>query len=274
MFRKAPLQTSRIQSISEAVLKPTKGFELLDAVIADLNEAASLLPESWSGMNKGRVFKNSAYGLLVKCYVLRADYANKYDGGNQAQDYGNAIAAFNKISNVSTIVGVPFGDNFDYRTENNSESLYEYQASFNQVSDNAFLDNDIGAPVGSLGAFYHYEDNHWSNFGSGGSVIGPTDKLTGMFNTQDPRINETFKLAQNVDNNGGKNYWLGSAWSYFNGYQFVKYINGARSGPYDKDFQIHVTNNPRLLRLADVKLTVAEAYLKTGDAVNATIQVK
>jgi len=39
------------------------------------------------------------------------------------------------------------------------------------------------------------------------------------------------------------------------------------------DFQIMSSNNPRILRLADVKLAVAEAYLKTGDVANATIQV-
>jgi hypothetical protein len=273
IFRKAPLQNTRIHNPSEAVLKPSKGFELLDSAIADLNKAASLLPDSWDGVNKGRVFKNSANGLLVKCYVLRACYASKYNGGNQTQDYNNAIAAFQKISNLSTIVGVPFGDNFDYRTENNPESLYEYQAGHNQISDNPWLDNDVGAPVGSYGVFYHYFDSHWSNYGSGGGSIGPTTKMMNMFNPQDPRIAETFKLAQNVDNAGGKLWWLGSPWPYFNGYQFVKYINGERGNRYDIDFQVMSSNNPRLLRLADVKLAVAEAYLQTGDVANATTQV-
>jgi hypothetical protein len=272
MFRKAPVQNSRIKAISEAVLPPSKDFELLDSAIVDLNKAATLLPESWDDLNKGRVFKNSAYGLLVKCYVLRACYATKYSGGNMLQNYGDAITAFKKISSVSTIEGVLFGNNFDYRTENNSESLFEYQASFGQISDNPWLDNDVGPPVGSLGAFYHYFDNHWSNYGSG-SIMGPTPKLVNMFDPLDPRANETFKLAQNVDNNGGVFWWLGSAWSYFGGYQFVKYINGTRSGPYDPDFAVMSMNNPRLLRLADVKLAVAEAYLETGDVIDATIQV-
>ncbi|MBL7737323.1 MAG: RagB/SusD family nutrient uptake outer membrane protein [Chitinophagaceae bacterium] len=272
MFRKAPLQSERINSIEESVIKPSKGFELLDAAIADLEEAALLLPESWEGMNKGRVFKNSANGLLVKCYVLRACYASAY-GGNQAQDYAKAISAFEKISGISAIEGVPYGDNFDYRTENNIESLFEYQASHGTISDNPWLDNDIGSPVGSFGAMYHYFDSHWGNYGSGGGSIGPTAKLRAMFDPLDPRVNETFKLAQNVDNVGGKLWWLGTEWSYFDGYQFVKYINGERGDRYDVDFQIMSSNNPRILRLADVKLLAAEAYLKTGDPVNALKQV-
>jgi hypothetical protein len=273
MFRKAELQNERIPAIDQALLKPTKDFELLDASIADLKEAATLLPTSWSTEQKGRVFKNSANGLLVKCYMLRADYASQYQGGNQAQDYANAIAAFEQITGESTIVGVPYGSNFDYRTENNAESLFEYQAGHNQISDNPWLDNDMGGPVGSYGAMYHYFDSHWGNYGSGGGSIGPSPKLRAMFDSADPRIDETFKLAEDVDNVGGKLWWLGIPWSFFDGYQFVKYINGERGDRYDVDFQIMSSNNPRILRLADVKLAVAEAYLKTGDVTNATAQV-
>lgn len=272
MFHKAPLLNKRIVSIDDAVLPPTKNFELLDAAIADLTTAASLLPSSWDEQNKGRVFKNSAYGLLVKCNVLRACYAQKYNG-NQSQDYANAISSFQKITSESTLDGVHFGDNFDYRTENNSESLYEYQASWAQKQDNAWLDNNFGGESGSMGVMYHQFDTHWGNYGCGGGSIGPTTKLMAMFDPKDPRKDETFKLAEKVDNLGGSLWWLGSKWGFFGGYQFVKYINGARGNSYEVTWQLQSGNNPRLLRLADVKLLVAEAYLKTGDVGNATKQV-
>lgn len=272
-FNKAPFISKRLTSPSEAVVGPTKGFELLDAAINDLKEAAALLPISWDINNKGRVFKNSAYGLLVKCYMLRADYANKYEGGNQIGDYANAILAFQQITGESTIENVPFGDNFDYRTENNPESLFEYQAGHNVISDNPWLDADYGGPVASYGAMYQYFTSHWGNYGSGGGTIGPSPKLRAMFDPLDPRVEETFKLAQNVNNVGGKLWWLGSAWDSFNGYQFVKYINGERGDIYDINFGVTSSNNPRILRLADVKLSVAEAYLKTGDIANATKQI-
>ena len=272
MFRKAPVLNKRIVSISDAALPPTKNFELLDAAIADLTEAAKLLPASWDQKNKGRVFKNSANGLLVKCFVLRACYAQKY-GGNQSQDYANAITAFQKITQESTIEGVQFGDNFDYKKENNAESLFEYQASWAQKEDNAWLDNNFGGESGGMGVVYHYFDSHWGNYGSGGGSIGPTQKLISMFNSKDPRVDETFKKAENVDNLGGSLWWLGNKWDFFQGYQFVKYINGARGNAYEPNWQLQSANNPRLLRLADVKLLVAEAYLKTGNASEATKQV-
>lgn len=43
----------------------------------------------------------------------------------------------------------------------------------------------------------------------------------------------------------------------------VKYINGER-GKYAGIANINSSNNTRLLRLADVKLLVAETYLQTN----------
>ena len=71
---------------------------MLDKAIADLEEAAQLLPSVnyWvDATEKGRVFNESAYGLLVKCYVLRARYNNRNDG-----DYRKAITAFEKSLRV------------------------------------------------------------------------------------------------------------------------------------------------------------------------------
>lgn len=266
MFRKAPLQEERIESMDAAILPPSKGFEMLDCAIKHLEAAAELLPPSWSQENKGRVFKNSAYGLLVKCYVMRACYATEY-GGNKEEDYNKAISFFEKMTPDNTIANVPFGDNFDYRTENNAESLFEFQASHAQKEDNSWLDNNYGGDAGFMGAYYQYFTTHWA---AGAPPIGPTRKLMKLFEPGDPRQLETFKKAEEVDNCNGSLWWLGSAWDYYDGYQFVKYINGERGNLYDRNWQITSGNNPRILRLADVFLTVAEAYFQTGNVAKAT----
>lgn len=266
MFRKAPVQDQRITSMDVAILPPSKGFEMLDAAISHLETAAELLPASWSEENKGRVFKNSAYGLLVKCYAMRACYAAEY-GGNKNEDYNKAISAFGKMTADNTIVNVPFGDNFDYRTENNAESLFEFQASHAQKEDNSWLDNNFGGDAGFMGAYYHYFTTHWA---AGGNPIGPTSKLMNLFEEGDPRRSETFKKAEEVWNDGGRLWWLGGAWGFHDGYQFVKYINGQRGDRYDRNWQITSGNNPRILRLADVILTVAEACFQTGNVARAT----
>ena len=261
-FRKAPIADERITSPENASLPPSEGFEMLDKAIADLEEATTLLPASWDDKNLGRVTKDGAYGLLVKCYVLRACYNNK-----DAGDYGKAIAAFNKISSSRQLV--PFGENFDYRYENNPESLFEFQASRAPVQDNPWLNNDFGGNVGQMGAYYQYFTSHWSTYSSG--ILGPTQKLVDAFEPGDPRMPET--LSKNPDNLDGALNWIIPGWDKFNGYQFTKYVNGERGNIYEPTWTINSGNNTRLLRLADVKLEAAEAFLATGDQANALKQV-
>ena len=260
-FRKAPNQAKRIGSIEETALPPTHGFELLNQAISDLQQAESLLPDSWEAKYKGRVFKNSARGMLVKCYMLRANYADQYEGGNRAQDYQNAIAAFERITSDSSIEGVPFGSNFDYRTENNKESLFEYQAGHNpQKEDNPWLNQNFGGGSGSVGTYYGY---FWENQYRVKSVFGPTHKLINAFENDDPRKAET--ITTDIQ-------WA-ATWGMFNGYQFIKYVNGDRRGDLDNKYRATSPNNWRILRMADVKLMVAEAYLQTGNQEAALQQV-
>ena len=263
-FRKAPIQDKRITSVSDAVLPPSEGFEMLDKAIADLETAATLLPNVnyWSDdTDKGRVFNESAYGLLVKCYVLRARYNNK-----NTDDYKKAIAAFEKIT---TRTLVPFNDNFDYHFENNNESLFEFQASHAPTQDNAWLDNNFGGAVGQMGAFYHYSTEHWGNYQTG--IFGPTKKLMAAYEDGDPRKEGTFsKDRTNVY--GDLTVPADYGWDYFDGYQLQKYVKPGRCW-FEPDWGINSTNNTRLIRYGDIKLLAAEAYLQTGDAAKALKQI-
>lgn len=263
-YRKAPIQHGFIGSIDEAILPPSQGFEMLDSAIVSLEKAAQLLPISWDQHNLGRVTKDGAYGLLSKAYAIRACYNNK-----NADDYRKSIEAFEKISSSRHLV--TFGDNFDYRTENNAESLFEYQASFNLKEDNSWLDNGFegeGGQSGQMGAYYTYSSDHWGSYGTG--KIGPTFKLINAFDPNDPRMTET--ISNNPNNLGGKLWWV-YPWDKFGGYQLVKYVNGTRGDKYESRWQITSANNPRLLRLADIKLIAAEAYLSLGQPDKALKQI-
>jgi len=260
-FRKAPIQDKRITDLSDAILPPSQGFEMLDRAIADLETAATLLPnvDYWGDdTDKGRVFNESAYGLLVKCYVLRARYNNR-----STDDYQKAITAFEKITTRKL---VPFNDNFDYHFENNDESLFEFQASHAPTQDNAWLDNNFGGAVGQMGAFYHYSTDQWGNYLTG--IFGPTKKLIAAYEDGDPRKRGT---ASNIP----EDIFISNpdvGWPYFDGYQLQKYIKPGRSW-FEPDWGINSTNNTRLIRYGDIKLLAAEAYLQTGNSASALKQV-
>lgn len=262
-FRKPPIQDKRIYTISDAILPPSEGFEMLDKAIDDLEYAATVLPDEdyWPlTTERGRAFNESAYGLLVKCYVLRA----RYNKGN-IEDYQKAITAFEKIKTRHL---VHFADNFDYHYENNAESLFEFQASHATEQDNAWLDNDFGGGVGQMGAMYHYSTEHWGNYECG--IYGPSKKLREAYEDEDPRKELTF--ANYTTNVYGDLNIPAPAWNKFGGYQLMKYVKPGRCW-FEKTWGISSTNNTRLIRYGDIKLLAAEAYLKTGDADKALQQV-
>jgi hypothetical protein len=201
------------------------------------------LPTSWDDANRGRATQNSANGMLGKALVFRASAAGA------ANDYTAAIAAFDKISGASLVPD--FADNFSFDTENNNESLFEYQASQAFGGDNVWLSNDFDNAIGNLSVFWGYYDNNFALFGY--STFVATTKLLNAFNPADPRRDETL----NSDDRSIRKYVL-----------------------HDKLDQPGVgsVNNPRLLRYADVLLLKAEAIVQSGgsaaDAIALINQVR
>ena len=228
-FGTAPLITERVQS-SEGITQPsTEGTALLDQAITDFGLAAGLLPASWPTTNRGRVTKNSANGMLGKALVIRASW-----NGSDA-DYSSAISAFTNISGVSLVAD--FSDNHNVATENNDESLFEYQAGQGS-SDNVWLSNDFGS-IGSFSSWYGYFNGHWATWGS--PMWTASTKLVDLYEVGDPRIDHTYDVGNR---------------------QIRKYVtNDALTGSGVASY-----NNPRILRYADVLLLWAEALNETGSS--------
>jgi len=228
-FGTSPLVTKRPLKDADFTPPNSTGTELLDQAIKDLSDAADLLPASWDAPNRGRVTANSANGLLGKALVFRASATKT------AADYTSAIAAFDKITGVSLVSN--FADNFSDVTENNNESLFEFQAAKAFGGDNYWLDNDFDNPIGDMSIFWGYYSNNFALFGQSRYFV--TTKLQNAFEPGDPRIAATLKPADRTIN------------------KYVTMDNSVGGDPGSKD-------NYRILRLADVKLLKAEAILQSG----------
>lgn len=239
----APLITDRIVSQDGIYNSNSEGNELLDQAIQDFTDAAELLPESWSTPNRGRVTKSSANGMLGKALVFRASWT-----GNQS-DYTAAITAFNKINDKELVAD--YRDNFFPTTENNAESLFEYQASQPVGRDNVWLANDFNITIGTMNAYWGWFENHWSLFGRNPYVA--TEKFINMVENTDPRV----QYMINFNNNRIRKYVVNDQ----------KTQSGVGS-----------LNNARILRYADVLLLEAEAIVQSGgnisEAVNLINQVR
>lgn len=233
-FGNPPLVLERASSTDQTTPGNSKENELLNQAIIDLQEAATLLPEKWDNLNRGRATANSARGLLGKVLVFRGTWTKSN------ADFSAAITAFNAIKGLKLIS--KFNENFIAAAENNEESLFEFQAS--QPSfDNVWLSNDFGGTVGSLSAYWGYFENHWSLFGRPAYVS--TSKLQNAFEVGDPRK----ALTLNADG------------------LIVKYVDGDQKSQGG----VGSVNNPRILRYADVLLLKAEAILKSGGSTTEAI---
>lgn len=237
LFGTAPLVTERVSSTAQFTPPGTTGTQLLDQAIKDFAEAASLLPATWDAANRGRVTANSANGMLGKSLVFRASATKT------VADYTAAIAAFNKISGAQLVTN--FNDNFAWDTENNKESLFEFQASQAFGFDNVWLDNDFDNAVGALSIYWGFYSNNGTGQAGRSRYFGTT-KLLNAYNANDPRRDSTLNPADRT---------------------VRKYASR------DKLSQSGVAsiNNYRILRFADVLLLKAEAMLQSGGSTSDAI---
>jgi hypothetical protein len=228
-FGTAPLDTVRVTTPDQFTPPGTTGTQLLDQAISDFAAASALLPASWDEANRGRVTANSANGMLGKSLVFRASATNN------AADYTAAISAFDKISGPRLLTD--FNDNFAWDTENNEESLFEFQASQAFGFDNVWLANDFDNAVGALSLFWGYYDNSWALFGT--SRFFGTTKLMNAYNPDDPRLAATLDPSDRSVR------------------KYVIRDKLSQSG-------VASVNNYRILRYADVLLLKAEAIIQSG----------
>lgn len=239
----APLITERLKSLENTTPPSSTGTQLLDQAIVDFTEAATLLPDAWPEGDRGRVFKSSARGMLAKALVFRATVT-----GNAA-DYQAAITAADQITD-RTLVSA-YDDNFAADTENNDESLFEYQASQAFGGDNIWLPNDFDNAIGSLSVFWGFYNNAFNMFGKAPFIA--TTKLRDAFEADDPRLELSLDPAT---------------------LSFRKYVTRDQLNPTGGASN----NNPRILRYADVLLLKAEALNESGgsttDAINLINQVR
>jgi hypothetical protein len=233
-FGTSPVITERITT-QDAINPPSSdGIQLLDQAIADLTEAANLLPGAWPDVYRGRATKSSANGYLGKSLVFKASWT-----GENAL-FSQAVTAFDKITDKSLVAN--YRDNFSVNAENNAESVFETQASNPTATDNVWLNNDDFTVIGTMSSFWGFYNNHWS-FWDGTPWVA-TDKLIAAIDPDDPRLPEIVNTADK---------------------RIQKYV---------LDDQLTNTgvgslNNVRLLRYADVLLLKAEALNETGNQAGA-----
>ncbi|AYL96728.1 RagB/SusD family nutrient uptake outer membrane protein [Mucilaginibacter celer] len=200
---------------------------------SDLLKAVDLLPESYGPVDRGRVSKGTALGLLTKLYM----YWEKLP---------EAIATGQKvISNPAYALAANYADNFTRANESSTELLFSIQAVQNVVQ------NDFTV---------YYIPRPWGGYGFSQPLQGLADE----FEAGDPRKQATLlSVGDKVDLGDGAGLTTFTADLSATGYAFKKYAvfnTEANGGGVDHSFAVP------LMRSADIYLLVAEALIRTQGA--------
>ena len=129
MFRNVPLLTQPPVGLEEITAAPADPAAVWELIIADLQQAQSLLPAQWEGDNAGRATPGAATSLLGKTYLYRAGIENN------PGDFALAATEFKKVIDGGGYALVPdYANNFNAAGENNEESIFEIQFDNNGLS--------------------------------------------------------------------------------------------------------------------------------------------
>ncbi|WP_162054450.1 RagB/SusD family nutrient uptake outer membrane protein [Pontibacter pamirensis] len=233
--------------------------EVWAQVAQDLTEAAEVLPLSYSGANVGRVTRGAAKALLAKVYMQQRNYAAALEPLQWLVE-GPGSEVYDLVPN--------YRDNFLASTENNVESVFEWQFATNESE---FTDNDVATPNQNYGSplaqfiapanvgFSDAEVRRWvvDEFYEEETVNGERDprlEASIFFDSTDVRgpeftmiYGQTFAQRYGLDDD--------RAW-------FRKFANDAEPGRTGEGFRS--ANNYRFIRYADVLLMYAETLNQLG----------
>lgn len=243
----------------------------------DFNEASNALPATYDASNKGRATKGAALGMLGKVYMQQRRW-------QQAKDALQWLAEGAGASNYSLTAN--YRDNFLETTENNTESVFEWQNAANPID--AF-DDDAGVPGQtpdklnygtSIPPFFAPRPIGFTDGQAYRWVVNEFHQEKTSNGARDPRVEATF-LYDSTDVRG-PNFTMvyGQTWAsraYSNDQTDPIAVATNRTVYWRKFLDdatmngevFHSGNNYRYLRYADVLLLYAEALNALGQTTQA-----
>jgi hypothetical protein len=247
VFGAVPLIDHTISSAASLNYPRVSVDTIYTFIIKELTEAAVLLPNNYTGVDKGRATKLAALGLLGKAYLFTAGYPL-----HKTENYNNAILAFKQVLNAeNTADGWRFAPTYAeiFKTSaDNKFHLFEVQ----YLAGGKGLGNPVPGEVIPLDM-----DTKITPYGSYYMQGTPSDDLINSFEPGDKRkfviLDTVYRNKSNVMIR--KNY-------------FKKYLDSTAAASIfsSSDWGI----NFPLLRAEDVMLMYAEAVNETsGPAADA-----
>lgn len=226
-----------IQAPDEVFVMRTPQSQVLEQIATDALQAASLLPESYSGSDIGRATKGAALALAAKAYLY-------------LKDYNATLSTITQIKSLGLYaLQSDYRNNFYDSTQNNSESVWEIQ--------HANLELGVGNQLNQLWASKKVPDGY-------GFAEVSTD-FVNAFEPGDPRLK--FTVARHNEPYFGVTY---KASFSSTGASPRKYLQSVDEVSQKSDGSINYT----AIRYADVLLWEAEALAESGRTGEALVPLE
>ncbi|WP_460910319.1 RagB/SusD family nutrient uptake outer membrane protein [Spirosoma areae] len=227
LFGGVPLQLAETTSLENLNVPRASVGEVYKQVIQDFTEAETVLPISYTGIDRGRATKGAAKAFLAKVYLTRQEWAKASAKAKEVMDLGVYD------------LWATFGEAFLLANKNGKEAVFEMQA----------LGGGVGE--GSLMQGYMRPNFDRVNGVAGFGDDPVTDNLYRAYSPTDKRREVTIKLYSATTTPAAP------ASVVFPGY-VNKYLDPTATGNNDG------ANNYPIIRYADVLLMYAEALNEQG----------
>lgn len=247
-FGEVPLVLEKINNASEANLPKSPIDSIYVQIDADLTEAASLLPKSWSLSYTGRITSGAVQALHARTYMMRGLWQPMYETSTSVIASG--------VYDLST----PYDEIFTNEGENSRESVYEIQCTATAAMPQSDqIGSQFAEVQGVRGA------GEW-DFGWGWNMA--TELMAEAFEEGDPRKEATllnFRRSdtiavtpENTNTPYGESPVSTAMGAYFNKKAYTS--PAMRKEFTNKGFWVNI----RLIRYADVVLMAAESANELG----------
>jgi len=236
-FGDVPLRLTLPKDASEFNIPKSPKADVWKAIEQDLNDAATALPQAYSGADVGRATKGAALGLHAKVALYQSKWADVLNYTNQVISLGYAL-----FPNFDQLFRVP--------NENCIESVFEIQCAL--VPGNYDASNSQYSQVQGVRGVT----------GGGWGFNVPTQDLVNEFEAGDPRKSATI-IFRGVTTSSGDPIPSTVSNPMYNHKSYVPfsdYVSGYNEG---------CQQNVRVLRYADILLMNAEANAQLGNSAPA-----
>ena len=236
VFGDVPLFTT-ILSPDKLKAPRTSKTAVYQQIIADCDRAAGLLPPQYSGADIGRATKGAALALAAKTYLYQKNW-------DKTLEYIAKIKALNIYGLMPN-----YQDNFNEKTQNNKESVWEIQ--------HTNLELNVG---NSLNQWWYSK-----KIVGGYGFAEATDTFVKAFEVDDPR--RKFTVAMNDEDYFGvvyKNSFSSTR------YSVRKYLQSDSTVTQKADGDINYT----AIRYAEVLLWEAESLAELGRITEGSVPLE